>query len=144
MHEFRLTLFADALPYRFCNPRWGVRRDPLPVAELLAKADAVDRQHCQRVTLAGGSPVDHPDFDASPRGFLLARPVVSEAPAAARRLLAPYRAQAEVAARLFRLCQGNKVEYGFASRRGLLPCAAGGALDRFGTVFHERMLYFRH
>ncbi len=249
MHELRLMLHADTLAYRFCNPRQRADAEPAPARDVLAKLEAADRRHVQRVTLAGGAPLAHPDLEAivarcrelalprigleldgaslaAPgaldrverlgidelfvvvgalrekvhdlvmgergtfkaafvglhaalqrqalrtylvvpvlrhnlddlepllayalkaggklRGYLLALPVVNEVPPEARKLLASYNDQAQTAARLFRACQGQNVEYGFASRRGLAPCAAHGSLDRFATVFHERMTYLRH
>jgi MoaA/NifB/PqqE/SkfB family radical SAM enzyme len=77
-------------------------------------------------------------------GFLPAVPEVSRVPSAFRRGLLPHGAQAKLAARLFDACARNKVEYGFFGKRGLLPCASGGALDRFGTVFFERMSHLKH
>jgi organic radical activating enzyme len=77
-------------------------------------------------------------------GFLLAVPEVSRVPLAFRRVLLSHGAQARIAARLFDACARSKVEYGFFGKRGLLPCAAGGALDRFGTVFFDRMNHLKH
>jgi MoaA/NifB/PqqE/SkfB family radical SAM enzyme len=84
--------------------------------------------------------VDH----ARPKGFLLALPVVSRVAEAARGALIPYGEAAALAARVFTACSRAKVEYGFAQRRALPPCAAGGAMDRFGTFFFDRVDYLRH
>jgi MoaA/NifB/PqqE/SkfB family radical SAM enzyme len=54
-------------------------------------------------------------------------------------VLLPHSIQATIAARVFAECARRKIEYGFFRKRGLLPCATDGALDRFGTVFFERM-----
>lgn len=78
------------------------------------------------------------------QGLLLALPLVSRVPAERRGELLSYREQAEVAARAFRWCQGYGVEYGFTTKRGILPCAGADALAHFGTVFHDRFQYFRH
>lgn len=79
-----------------------------------------------------------------PRGILLFSPNVAEVPRPARRLLLPQAAVAELAARVFQRCHTAGVEYGFSSKRGVSPCAAGGVLDRFGTVFHDRVSFLRH
>lgn len=246
MHELRLMLYADPLGYRFGNAHQRV--EPAPLHSLLERLESAELRHVQRLTLAGGAPLEHPALEAliarakelgltrfglettgaslagpgaveraqrlgvdelfvvmgglregvhqaalgesgtfaaafegllaalrSPLrtylvvpalrfnlgdlepllqwvrktgekldGYLLALPVVGEVPAHARRALASYGEQAEAAARLFRACQGHRLEYGFHSRRGLPPCAAAGALDRFATVFHDRMNYLRH
>jgi MoaA/NifB/PqqE/SkfB family radical SAM enzyme len=78
------------------------------------------------------------------RGVLLSLPDIDRVPAERRHLLLPYSTQAAVAARLFRKCQGHNVEYGFTSKRGILPCAAGDALERFATVFYDRSEFFKH
>ena len=78
------------------------------------------------------------------QGFLLALPEIAHVPAASRHLLLPYAAQAQIAARLFRKCQGHNLEYGLTSKRGILPCASDGALEHFATVFYERFQYFQH
>jgi MoaA/NifB/PqqE/SkfB family radical SAM enzyme len=77
-------------------------------------------------------------------GFLLSLPELARVPPAQRGQLLPYSLQAEIAARLFRKCQGRNVEYGFTTKRGILPCAAGGALEHFATVFYDRAQFFRH
>ncbi len=41
-------------------------------------------------------------------------------------------------------CQGRNVEYGFTSKRGIIPCAAADALEHFATVFFDRVQYFQH
>jgi len=81
---------------------------------------------------------------AKPKGFLLALPVASRVAEAARGALLPYGEAAALAARVFTACSRAKVEYGFSQRRGLPPCAAGGAMDRFGTFFFDRVDYLRH
>jgi MoaA/NifB/PqqE/SkfB family radical SAM enzyme len=81
---------------------------------------------------------------AKPRGFLLALPEVSRTPDALRKVLLPYGELAALAARVFTACSRAKVEYGFSLRRALPPCAARGAMDRFGTFFFDRMDYLRH
>ncbi len=81
---------------------------------------------------------------AKPTGFLLALPEVSRVPEALRKVLLPYGELAALAARVFTACSRSKVEYGFSLRRALPPCAARGALDRFGTFFFDRMDYLRH
>jgi MoaA/NifB/PqqE/SkfB family radical SAM enzyme len=78
------------------------------------------------------------------QGVLLSLPEIARVPREYRHLLLPYSAQAHVVARLFRQCQGRNVEYGFASKRGILPCAADGALEHFATVFYDRVQYLRH
>lgn len=78
------------------------------------------------------------------KGFLLALPETGQVPAPMRKVLLSYGEQAEAARRVFDECRRWKVEWGFTTRRGVLPCAAGGALDRFGTVFFDRTTYLRH
>ena len=78
------------------------------------------------------------------QGFLLSLPEIARVPPDRRGLLLPYSTQAEIAARLFRKCQGRNVEYGFTSKRGILPCATGDVLEHFATVFFDRSQYFRH
>lgn len=77
------------------------------------------------------------------KGFLLAVPEVREVPEALWRVLLRYSETATLAAGVFDRCRRHKVEYGFASRRGVLPCATGGALDRYGTVLFDRMDWLR-
>ncbi|MFT3769694.1 MAG: radical SAM protein [Minicystis sp.] len=77
-------------------------------------------------------------------GFLLWAPEVARVAPAFRRVLLPHGAQARIAARIFDGCARRQVEYGFYEKRGLLPCAAGGALDRFGTVFFDRLNHLKH
>lgn len=77
-------------------------------------------------------------------GFLLWVPEAGRVAPAFRRVLLPHGAAAKIAARLFGTCAREKVEYGFFAKRGLLPCAAGGALDRFGTVFFDRLNHLKH
>jgi MoaA/NifB/PqqE/SkfB family radical SAM enzyme len=78
------------------------------------------------------------------QGMLLSLPVITQLAPEQRHALLPYSAQARIAARLFRSCQGHNVEYGFTTKRGILPCAADGALEHFATVFYERVQYFQH
>jgi len=78
------------------------------------------------------------------QGFLLSLPDISRLAPEQRHLFLPYSTQAQIAARVFRKCQGRNVEYGFTSKRGLTPCAADGALDRFATVFYDRFQYLQH
>ena len=78
------------------------------------------------------------------QGVLLALPEIARVPAEHRGVLLPYSAQAQIAARLFRKCQGHNVEYGLTSKRGILPCATDGALEHFATVFFDRSQYFKH
>lgn len=77
------------------------------------------------------------------RAFLLAVPEVSEVPGAFHKVLLRYREHAALAGRIFDRCRRHKVEYGFASRRGVLPCATDGALDGYGTVLFDRMDWLR-
>ncbi len=81
---------------------------------------------------------------AKPRGFLLGLPEVSRTPEALHKVLLSYGDAAKLAARVFSACGRSKVEYGFSLRRALPPCAARGAMDRFGTFFFDRMDYLRH
>ncbi|MBX3024571.1 radical SAM protein [bacterium] len=78
------------------------------------------------------------------QGFLLALPEIARVPAAQRDQLLSYSAQAEVAARIFQRCHAKKIEYGFSTKRGILPCASGEALEPFATVFYDRSQFFRH
>ncbi|HZU85823.1 MAG TPA: radical SAM protein [Polyangiaceae bacterium] len=77
-------------------------------------------------------------------GVLLAPPDIEKVPASFQRLVLPYSLLARLSARVFRYCQGNRLEYGFTTRRGVTPCAADDTLDQFGQVFHDRVQYFRH
>ena len=81
---------------------------------------------------------------ARPRGFLLSLPEVARTPEALRAILLPYGELAKLSARVFSACARAKVEYGFSLRRALPPCAAKGAMDRFGTFFFDRLDYLRH
>jgi MoaA/NifB/PqqE/SkfB family radical SAM enzyme len=78
------------------------------------------------------------------QGFLLSLPEIARVAPEHRDALLPYSTQARVAARLFRKCQGRNVEYGFTSKRGILPCATGDTLEHFATVFFDRSQFFRH
>lgn len=78
------------------------------------------------------------------QGVLLSVPEVSQVPDVMRKVLLPHGALAKVAARAFAQCQRVGVERGFTVKRGVLPCAAHGALDRFGGVFFDRMTYLKH
>lgn len=80
---------------------------------------------------------------ARPTGMLLYPPRAGRVPLAARGALLSSPEAARVAARAFAACARRKIEHGFFRKRGLLPCATGGALDRFGTVFFERMRLLR-
>ncbi len=83
-------------------------------------------------------------LDGNLKGFLLALPETGQVPAPMHKVLLSYAEQAEAARRVFDECRRWKIEWGFTTRRGVLPCAAGGALDRFGTVFFDRITYLRH
>jgi MoaA/NifB/PqqE/SkfB family radical SAM enzyme len=252
VNEVRLTVFPGPLEYRFAAPGWRSARRPAPLETLLGEVRAADPARCQRLVIAGDSPLDHPDFVAlakecqrlgfkrialetdaaavgrrgiptvlgrlgftdlvivmggvresvhdavlqepgtlgaaleglqravayavagGPRvylvapvlrtnaddleplldwatglpgklqGFLLALPEPAHVPAEYRDRLLPYSTQAEIAARLFRKCQGRHVEYGFSSKRGVIPCAARALHDHFGTVFHDRLQFLQH
>ena len=245
-----MHVFPGSLEYRFAEPQWRRSNVATPLEELVATARSIDAEHCRRLTLAGGSPLTHPDFvelvlalrrlgferlaletdaaslarrgvpallakmdfsevfvvmggvretshaavmndagtlEASLRGlagvvgydgpkaakvylvspllrdnagevgelldwaidleglggFLLSLPEISRVPEAARSRLLSYSEQAQAAARLFRRCQGKNIEYGFTSKRGILPCAVGDALDHFATVFYDRAQYMK-
>ncbi len=251
MKEAKLTIFPDSLEYRFADPGWRQASTPAPLDELLAQARSIDSDRCQRLTIAGGSPLKHPNFvelalelgklgfrrlavqtdgaplarkgatallaklgiseiflvvggvrdsvqqavmsddgavrpaleglaraaahggDTAPRvylvtplvrsnvedldalvdwavglrglnGFLLSLPEIDRVANEHRDQLLPYSAQAEIAARLFLKCQGHNVEYGFTSKRGILPCAAGESLERYATVFYDRAQFLKH
>lgn len=83
-------------------------------------------------------------MEGGPTGFLLWVPEVGQVPPAYRRLLLAHGEQARIAARVFAAAARRKVEYGFFTKRGVLPCAAEGALDRFGTVFFDRLNHLKH
>ncbi len=76
------------------------------------------------------------------RGILLALPAIDEVPASGRNVLLPDGEMAELAAKVFRRAHDARLEYGFDSPRGVSPCASR-ALDRFGTVFHERIAHYK-
>ena len=220
----------------------------VPLDELLKKLDSVDAQLCQRLVFAGGSPMEHPDFEtvvercremgfrnmaletdgkglAEPgkvewleeqgfkdifivcasnqqrsheivmrdpgtleatlngiqeaakgalrvylmvpilkanvrdlvgfldwivkqkpkvKGLLLSLPDMSQIPEAAYKALLPVRSIVKVIEHIFKKCQRRRLEYGFIDRRGLTPCSTRGELDWYGTIFHERVEYFRH
>jgi MoaA/NifB/PqqE/SkfB family radical SAM enzyme len=78
-----------------------------------------------------------------PKGVLLAEPDLAHVTAQDRGTLLPPRAAAELAARVFERCHAKRIEYGFRSKRGIAPCAAGGVLDRYGTIFHDRQMFFK-
>jgi MoaA/NifB/PqqE/SkfB family radical SAM enzyme len=249
MHEFRLILFRrDKLDYRFCAPKWKLSREAVPLENLLESLSKVDAGLCQRLVFAGGSPLEHPDFEAlverseemgfrrlaletdakglaapgkvewlssrgfeeifivcasnqarshdivmrdpgsleatlegirlaaagaakiylvvpvlkanvrdlngfldwvleqkpKVKGFLLSLPEIEQVPEAAYKALLPLRSLVKVIAHIFDRCQRRRLEYGFTVRRGLTPCATRGELDWYGTIFHERVEYFRH
>lgn len=77
------------------------------------------------------------------KGFLLSLPEIASVPTALHRVLLRYSEQSRLAAGIFDRCRRNRVEYGFASRRGVLPCATDGALDGYGTVLFDRMDWLR-
>lgn len=83
-------------------------------------------------------------FEKKPRGYLLALPEVAQVPEVMRKTLLSYGEAAVAAARVFDVCRRYRIEWGFTLKRGILPCAARGALDRFGTVFYDRMSWLRH
>lgn len=83
-------------------------------------------------------------MDARPTGFLPFVPEVRSVPPSARGALLSYSEAAPIAARVFGACSRQRLEHGFFRKRGMLPCATGGALDRFGTVFVERMHALKH
>ncbi len=118
----------------------GIRKASLSALKLylvvpVLRANAEDIAPLLEWTLQLGGHLD---------GFLLALPEIDHVPVTHRKLLLKAGEQAQLAAKVFRACQGNRVEYGFATKRGITPCATEGALDRFGTVFHERFNYFKH
>ncbi len=82
--------------------------------------------------------------EARPQGVLLALPRPRSVDRGAWRQLLPPTAAAELAARVFERCHRAGVEYGFFDWRGVSPCLAGGVLDCFGTVFHERFAFRAH
>jgi MoaA/NifB/PqqE/SkfB family radical SAM enzyme len=75
-------------------------------------------------------------------GCLLHLPAVDGVPSEARKLLLPAPEQADIAASVFGYCRGHNMEYGFADRRGVSPCASR-ALDELGTVFHQRIRHLQ-
>ncbi len=78
------------------------------------------------------------------QGFLLSLPEIAHVHPDFRDMLLPYSLQAEVTARLFRKAQGYNLEYGFTTKRGILPCATGDVLEHFGTIFFDRAQYLKH
>jgi uncharacterized radical SAM superfamily Fe-S cluster-containing enzyme len=79
---------------------------------------------------------------AVPRGLLLAVPQLDEMPSGARKLTVPFDEVAAVAAKVFRKCHDLRMEYGFDGPQGIAPCASR-AVDRFGTVFHDRVAHHK-
>jgi len=251
VNEARLTVYRGALEYRFATPGWRQHR-PEPLQRLLRRVRELDAPRCQRLVVAGDTPLRHPDFvplaqeikrlgfknvaleidaaplarpgmvtllgrlgftqlaivmgglredvhdrvlgepgtlraaleglqravaaartsgqqiyvvvpmlrdnaedleplldwiiglPAGPQGFLLALPEIAAVPPPFRDSLLSYAAQARLAARVFRICQGHNIEYGFTTKRGILPCAGARELERFETVFYERVQYLQH
>jgi MoaA/NifB/PqqE/SkfB family radical SAM enzyme len=251
VNEARLTVFPGSLEYRFATPDWR-HHQAQPIDRLLRQLRGLAAEECQRLVVAGDSPLRHPEFVAlaqeiqrrgfknvaletdaaplarpgmttllgrlgfsqlaivmgglhesvhdsvlgqpgtlrqsleglqravaqaraggprvyvvapllranaedlealldwviglpgGPQGFLLALPEIAAVAPEFRAALLPYSTQARIAARLFRACQGHNVEYGFTTKRGILPCASAGALERFATVFYERVQYLQH
>ncbi|HEY3497418.1 MAG TPA: radical SAM protein [Polyangiaceae bacterium] len=82
-------------------------------------------------------------FPRGARGLLLALPDPGLLGPRTARVLLPPGATAELAARVFDKCERSRLEYGFRSRRGLAPCVTGGALDRYGGLFHDRYSFFK-
>ena len=81
---------------------------------------------------------------ARPLGVLLAFPDASQLSWQDRGRVVPPRAAARLSARVFDKCRAHSLELGFRSKRGISACASGGALDRWGTVFHDRRKFFKH
>lgn len=77
-------------------------------------------------------------------GFYPAIPRVADVPAAARAALLDHAHIAALAADVFHLCRRWKVGHGFADHDAVWPCAAGDALNEFGTVFHESIRRQQH
>jgi MoaA/NifB/PqqE/SkfB family radical SAM enzyme len=77
-------------------------------------------------------------------GFFLSVPELRLVPPSYRPALLPYPRLARLAERVFSLCQRERVAYGFHEKRGVLPCASDGALDRFGTVFVQHLDALKH
>ncbi len=62
--EVRVLLFRrDRLDARFASPRWRESREPVALDSIETSLGAIDRA-TDRVILCGGSPLEHPDFDA--------------------------------------------------------------------------------
>ncbi len=83
-------------------------------------------------------------MERPPAGLFLYPPEPRNVPAQAHALLLSQGEQARVAAQVFSTCQRHRLEYGFFRDLAPLPCAAGGALDRFGTVFFNRLSVLKH
>jgi len=250
VNDAKIKVFPGALEHRFATSG-PIKSAPIPLERLFADIQSIDVSRCQRLVIAGESPLEHPDFvtlirecvrrgfrhialetdaaalarrgmptllrrlgisqlvvfmggiraaahdavlrrpetlnealqglrqavaaaaDGGPsvyvavpalrsnlddiepllewiislrgklEGFLLELPEIQQTPPEKRHLILPYSTKAQLAARIFQICQGHRIEYGFRKKRGILPCATEGALDRFGTVFHDRFQYFQ-
>jgi len=70
-------------------------------------------------------------------GFFLQIPRVSGVGAGLREVLVPHSEIAGVAAEAFATCRRWRINYGFADSDAVYPCAAGGVLDAYGSVFHQ-------
>lgn len=84
------------------------------------------------------------DGKARIKGVLLALPEVAQVPAAARKALLTHTETGRFAALMFRKLQRKRLEYGFTVKRGVPPCSTEGDLDLYGSVFHDRIAFFKH
>jgi MoaA/NifB/PqqE/SkfB family radical SAM enzyme len=75
---------------------------------------------------------------ARPRLRLIV-PRVAETGAAGRAALLRHDAVAALAGQVFDQCKRAGLGHGFAGGEAPAPCAAAGALDRFGAVFHDSL-----
>jgi MoaA/NifB/PqqE/SkfB family radical SAM enzyme len=77
-------------------------------------------------------------------GVLFSVPLVGEVPVEHRHKVLSMRDMAPWLTHYFQVAQRRRLEYGLAEKHGIAPCAAGGLLDRYGSVFHDRINHYKH
>lgn len=83
-------------------------------------------------------------LSAKPAGVLLDLPRIEQVPQALRQEVLSGPESAALAEDLFTRLRYKRVEYGFALKRGISPCTAEGKLNGYGTVFHDRITWYKH
>ena len=77
-------------------------------------------------------------------GVLFSLPRVGQVPESARDALLSYNEIAPYLARYFHVAQRRRLEYGLTDKTGVSPCTTSGELDRYGSIFHDRINFYKH